>query len=91
VLCLGCPFLVPRPEFRHRVDTYLHAYEQMANQRELSGNPGEAMEHRRLADQCRKLRHEMRLLEQAESATHPTLEPAPLEDRSVEAQGVTIE
>jgi hypothetical protein len=91
VLCLGCPFLVPRPEFRHRVDTYLHAYEQMANQFEISGNPGEAMEHRRLADQCRKLRHEMRLLEQAESATHPTLEPAPLEDRSVEAQGVTIE
>jgi hypothetical protein len=67
VLCLGCPFLVPRPEFKQRVDTYLRAYMQMAEQLEVSGNPAEAMEHRRLADQCRKLRHEMRLLEQAET------------------------
>ena len=74
VLCLGCPFLVPRPEFKHRVDTYLRAYEQMAEQLEVSGNPGEAMEHRRLADQCRKLRHEMCLLEQAETSTQAGLE-----------------
>jgi len=75
VLCLGCPFLIPRPEFKHRVDTYLHAYEHMGKQLELSGNPAEAMEHRRLADQCRKLRHEMRLLEQAELAPHGALAP----------------
>jgi hypothetical protein len=91
VLCLGCPFLVPRPEFKHRVDTYLHAYEQMANQLEISGNPGEAMEHRRLADQCRKLKHEMHLLEQAESATGATPEPAALADATSEAHGVTVE
>jgi len=75
VLCLGCPFLIPRPEFKHRVDTYLHAFEHMGKQLELSGNPAEAMEHRRLADQCRKLRHEMRLLEQAELAPHGALAP----------------
>jgi len=91
VLCLGCPFLVPRPEFKHRVDTYLHAYEQMANQLEISGNPGEAMEHRRLADQCRKLKHEMHLLEHAESATGATPEPAALAHPTSEAHEVTVE
>ena len=48
--------------------TYLRAYEQMAEELEASGNLAEAMEHRRLADQCRKLSHEMRLLEQAEAS-----------------------
>jgi len=80
VLCLGCPFLAPRPEFKHRVETYLRAYEQMAEQLEVSGNLGEAMEHRRLADQCRKLRHEMRLLEQAEASTPADTERVALSD-----------
>jgi hypothetical protein len=91
VLCLGCPFLIPRPEFKHRVETYLHAYEQMAEQLDVSGNPAEAMEHRRLAHQCRKLRHEMRLLEQAESATGATPEPAALAHPTSETHEVTVE
>jgi hypothetical protein len=91
VLCLGCPFLVPRPEFKHRVDIYVRAYEQMAEQLEVSGNPGEAMEHRRLADQCRKLRHEMRLLEQAESSAQAGLEPCALnEPRSETDTGTAV-
>jgi len=81
---------VPRPEFKHRVDTYLHAYEQMAEQLEINGNPGEAMEHRRLADQCRKLRHKMRLLEQAESARQAPLEPAALAHPTSKAYGATV-
>jgi hypothetical protein len=72
--------LAPRPEFKHRVETYLRAYEQMAEQLEVSGNLGEAMEHRRLADQCRKLRHEMRLLEQAEASAEAGHEQAALSD-----------
>jgi hypothetical protein len=90
VLCLGCPFLVPRPEFKQRVDTYLHAYAQMAEQLEISGNPAEAMEHRRLADQCRKLRHEMRLLEQAESVTCATPGPSALAHPTSHAHGGTV-
>jgi hypothetical protein len=85
VLCLGCPFLIPRPEFKQRVATYLRAYEQMAEQLDISGNPGEAMEHRRLADQCRKLRHAMDLLEEAESPTHSGVEQAVLRDPGVVA------
>jgi hypothetical protein len=78
VLCLGCPFLNPRPEFKDRVETYRRAYEDMAERLERSGNLGEAREHRRLARLCTKLAHEMDLLTQAESADH-----RPPEDRAL--------
>jgi hypothetical protein len=90
VLCLGCPFLIPRPEFKHRVDTYLRAYEQMAEQLEVSGSPGEALEHRRLADQCRKLGYEMRLLEQAEASMQTGIEQVALSDPTSIAETVLL-
>ncbi len=68
VLCLGCPFLNPRPEFMHRVETYQRAYEQMAEHLEAGGNLAEAREHQRLAQHCRTLKREMELLAQAEAS-----------------------
>jgi hypothetical protein len=68
VLCLGCPFLNPRPEFMHRVETYQRAYEQMAEHLEASGNLAEAREHQRLAQHCRTLKREMELLGRAEAS-----------------------
>ncbi len=68
VLCLGCAFLNPRPEFMHRVETYQRAYEQMAEHLQAGGNVAEAREHQRLAQHCRTLKREMELLAQAEAS-----------------------
>lgn len=54
VLCLGCPFLNPRPEYQRRVEHYQAAYTAMATDLEASGNPSEAREHRHLAGRCGK-------------------------------------
>jgi hypothetical protein len=62
----------------------------MAEQLQLSGNPGEAMEHHRLADQCRKLRHEMGLLEQAEASTQAAAEQSGLNDPTLIADTVPL-
>jgi hypothetical protein len=67
VLCLGCPFLNPRPAYQRRAEHYQAAYTAMAADLEASGNPSEAREHRHLAGLCGKLIHEMELLRQAES------------------------
>jgi hypothetical protein len=46
VNCLGCPFLNPRPENRHKVETWRRAYLDLAQQLEGSGNASEPREHR---------------------------------------------
>ena len=62
VLCLGCPYLVPRPEHADRVLGWQKAYLAMAAECAASGADGEAKEHRRNADWCDKLLHVMRLM-----------------------------
>ncbi len=62
VLCLGCPYLVPRPEHADRVLGWQKAYLAMAAECAASGADGEAKEHRRNADGCDKLLHVMRLM-----------------------------
>jgi hypothetical protein len=67
VLCLGCPFLVPRPEYRWRAERYGRDYAAMADRLGADGNTGEAREYRHLAGQCTDLAHLMRRLEEAEA------------------------
>ena len=67
VLCLGCPFLVPRPEYRWRAERYGRDYAAMADRLDADGNAGEAREYRHLAGQCTDLAHLMRRLEEAEA------------------------
>jgi hypothetical protein len=83
VLCLGCPFLNPRPEYQGRAEHYQAAYTAVAADLEGSGNPSEAREHRHLAGLCGKLIHEMELLRQAESTGRwrPPHRPLPTADR----------
>jgi hypothetical protein len=66
VLCLGCPYLVPRPEHAGRVLGWQKAYLAMAAECAASGADGEAKEHRRSADECVKLLHVMQLMATAE-------------------------
>jgi hypothetical protein len=67
VLCLGCPFLVPRPEYRWRAERYGHDYAAMADRLDADANAGEAREYRHLAGQCMDLAHLMQRLEEAEA------------------------
>jgi hypothetical protein len=85
VLCLGCPFLNPRPEYQGRAEHYQAAYAAMAADLDASGNPSEAREHRHLASLCGKLIHEMELLSQAESTGRwrPPYRPLPTADPQV--------
>ena len=48
------------------------------------------MEHHRLADQCRKLRYEMVLLEQAEAFTQCAAEQSTLDDPTLIADMVPL-
>jgi hypothetical protein len=66
VLCLGCPYLVPRPEHADRVLGWQKAYIAMAAECTASGGDSEAREHRRNAEECAKLLNVMRLMATAE-------------------------
>ncbi len=67
VLCLGCPFLVPRPEYRWRAERYAQDYAVMAQRLRTEGNMGEAREYQHLASKCMDLAHLMLRLEEAET------------------------
>ena len=56
-----------RPHHRAKVETWLRAYLDLAQQPEASGNPTEWREHRYLASECSRLLRVMDLLERAEA------------------------
>jgi hypothetical protein len=64
--CLGCPFLVRRPEYLDRVDFLLDGYLAAADAHERMGDLAGARERKRLIAELRQLRSEMLLLDEAE-------------------------
>jgi hypothetical protein len=64
--CIGCPFLVRRPEYVDRVDFFLAGYVEAAKAHECMGDLAGARERHRLIDQLKQLRSEMLLLGEAE-------------------------
>ncbi len=64
--CLGCPFLVRRPEYLDRVDFLLEGYLAAADAHERMGDLAGARERKRLIAELRQLRSEMLLLAEAE-------------------------
>ena len=64
--CLGCPFLVRRPEYLDRVDFLLEGYLTAADAHERMGDLAGARERKRLIAELRQLRSEMLLLAEAE-------------------------
>jgi hypothetical protein len=64
--CIGCPFLVRRPEYVDRVDFFLAGYVEAANAHERMGDLAGARERHRLVAQLKQLRSEMLLLAEAE-------------------------
>ncbi len=64
--CIGCPFLVRRPEYIDRVDFFLDGYVEAANANERMGDLAGARERHRLISQLKQLRSEMVLLAEAE-------------------------
>jgi hypothetical protein len=64
--CLGCPFLVRRPEYLNRVDFLLDGYLAAADAHERMGDLAGARERKRLIAELRQLRSEMLLLAEAE-------------------------
>ena len=84
--CLGCPFLVRRPEYVDRVDFFLDGYVKAAEAHERMGDLAGARERQRLIAQLKQLRSEMRLLAEAEhnGSWTPSWHQAPsLPDASV--------
>jgi hypothetical protein len=65
-LCLGCPFLVRRPEYLDRVEFVLDGYLKAADAHELMGDMAGARERHRMVAELRQLRQEMLLLGEAE-------------------------
>jgi hypothetical protein len=65
-LCLGCPFLVRRPEYLERVEFVLDGYVKAADAHECMGDLAGARERHRMVAELRQLRHEMLLLGEAE-------------------------
>jgi hypothetical protein len=65
-LCIGCPFLVRRPEYVDRVDFFLAGYVEAAKAHERMGDLAGARERHRLVAQLKQLRSEMLLLAEAE-------------------------
>jgi hypothetical protein len=64
--CIGCPFLVRRPEYLDRVEFFLDSYTQTAQAHERMGDLAGARERRRLIAELKQLRSEMLLLAEAE-------------------------
>jgi hypothetical protein len=64
--CIGCPFLVRRPEYIDRVDFFLDGYVKAAAGQEQMGDLAGARERHRLISQLEHLRSEMVLLAEAE-------------------------
>jgi len=64
--CLGCPFLVRRPEYLDRVDFLLEGYLTAADAHERMGDVAGARERKRLIAELGQLRSEMLLLAEAE-------------------------
>jgi len=64
--CLGCPFLVRRPEYIDRVDFLLDGYMTAADAHERMGDLAGARERKRLIAELRRLKSEMQLLAEAE-------------------------
>jgi hypothetical protein len=71
--CLGCPFLVRRPEYIDRVDFLLKGYLTAADAHERMGDLAGARERKRLIAELRQLKSEMPLL--AEAERHGTWKP----------------
>jgi hypothetical protein len=64
--CIGCPFLVRRPEYVDRVEFFLDGYVKAAEAHERMGDLAGARERNRLIAQLKQLRSEMLLLAEAE-------------------------
>ena len=64
--CIGCPFLVRRPEYVDRVDFFLDGYVKAADAHERMGDLAGARERQRMIAQLKQLRSEMLLLAEAE-------------------------
>jgi hypothetical protein len=64
--CIGCAFLVRRPEYLDRVDFFLDSYGHAADVHERMGDLAGARERHRLIAQLKQLRSEMLLLAEAE-------------------------
>jgi hypothetical protein len=64
--CIGCEYLVRRPEYLYRVDYFLESYTATADAHERMGDLAGARERRRLVAELLQLRHEMVLLAEAE-------------------------
>jgi len=64
--CIGCPFLVRRPEYLDRVEFVLDGYVKAADAHERMGDLAGARERMRLIAELRQLRQEMLLLAEAE-------------------------
>jgi len=77
--CIGCPFLVRRPEYIDRVDFLLDGYVTAADTHERMGDLAGARERQRLIAQLKQLRSEMLLLAEAEQQGRwtPSWQPAP--------------
>jgi hypothetical protein len=64
--CIGCRFLVRRPEYIDRVDFFLDGYVKAAESHERMGDLAGARERHRFIAQLNQLRSEMLLLAEAE-------------------------
>jgi hypothetical protein len=64
--CLGCAFLVRRPEYIDRVEFLLEGYLTAADAHERMGDLAGARERKRLIAELRRLKSEMLLLAEAE-------------------------
>jgi hypothetical protein len=64
--CLGCPFLVRRPEYIDRVEFLLESCLTAADSHERMGDLAGARERKRLVAELRRLKSEMQLLAEAE-------------------------
>jgi hypothetical protein len=64
--CLGCQFLVRRPEYIDRVDFLLDGYLKAADAHERMGDLAGARERKRLITELTRLKSEMQLLAEAE-------------------------
>jgi hypothetical protein len=64
--CIGCPFLVRRPEYLDRVEFVLDGYLKAADAHERMGDLAGARERQRMIAELRQLWTEMQLLAEAE-------------------------
>jgi hypothetical protein len=64
--CIGCPFLVRRPEYLDRVEFVLDGYMKAVDVHERMGDLAGARERQRMIAELKQLRSEMLLLAEAE-------------------------